>query len=344
MTERFRDQNWVPGSNSGGAGGAAPVVSVVMPVYNDYGYLAEAIESMLTQTFTDFELVIVDDGSDAQTHDLLQSYATRDRRMKIIRNETNHGVSYSANVGCRAAAGTYIARMDADDISLPDRLARQVAYFEAHPTAAIIGTDFDIIDDTGSVVRGSWQLSWSAEETTWLLCFGCCLCHSSTMARASLLRQAGYYDERLSAAEDFDLYTRLISRAEVLNIPEKLHRYRVHGTSVTQVAAAASLESSVGVIEAYLQSHWGVSVERQRLVDLRALILTRHVGDTKNAWRILRTLQTIFAAIRRRPASSLSAAIRREWIFARRTLALLAVWLLCALGRRHSPGADAASP
>ena len=137
-----------------------PQISVVMPVYNSEKYLADSIESILNQTYTDFEFLIVDDGSNRATKDIVAQYANMDGRIKIHTNSENTGIHYSRNHGNRTARGKYIANMDADDISLPDRFDKQVEYLEQHPEIAVLGAQIIAIDvNHKEIWRTSYPLS-----------------------------------------------------------------------------------------------------------------------------------------------------------------------------------------
>ncbi|HEY9660554.1 MAG TPA: glycosyltransferase, partial [Allocoleopsis sp.] len=129
-----------------------PQISVLMAVYNGSRYVAEAIESILNQTFTDFEFLIIEDGSTDNTVQILQDYANRDPRIKLIQNEQNIGLTKSLNKGLKLAQGKYIARQDADDVSLPHRFEQQIAVFAQNPAAVLVSCSLELIDATGKTV------------------------------------------------------------------------------------------------------------------------------------------------------------------------------------------------
>jgi glycosyltransferase involved in cell wall biosynthesis len=128
-----------------------PRISVVMSVYNGEKYLRQAIESILQQTYTDFEFIIIDDGSTDSSREIIQSYD--DKRIRLVINEQNIGLTKSLNKGIRLAKGEFIARMDADDISLPQRFEKQVAYLDSHPEVGVLGTYANIIDHRGKIIN-----------------------------------------------------------------------------------------------------------------------------------------------------------------------------------------------
>jgi len=214
----------------------APKVSVVIPVYNGARYLSVAVESILHQTFTDFELIIIDDGSTDETWTILNNF--NDPRLRLVQNEKNIGVSKSANKGLALAQGMYIARMDADDISLPERLSRQVDFLETHPEIGVLGTGFKVIDGYG---RFSDTHLPPAQDAIlrWYLCFFCPIAHSTVMMRRQTVEQVGGYSSEIVLAEDYDLWQRLSSTTRLSNLQDVLVFYRIHDENASTKHALA---------------------------------------------------------------------------------------------------------
>jgi hypothetical protein len=202
-----------------------PRVSVVIPVFNGEAYLAEAVESVLEQTLEELELVAVDDGSRDASRAILEGFARADPRVRLLANEKNLGISAALNRGWRAARAPYIARLDADDVSLPDRLARQVEFLDAHPSVAVVGGAAIIIGVTGR--RTSTMRFPTASRTihSTLLRHNC-LAHPSVMLRRTALEEVGGY--RLAHVEDYDLWLRISERFDLANLSDPLILYRVH--------------------------------------------------------------------------------------------------------------------
>jgi hypothetical protein len=201
-----------------------------MPVYNGSTYLAEAIESILNQSFGDWELLAVDDGSADGSLDVLERYAASDSRVRVLSNEINQGVSATLNHGGREARGTYLAIAHADDVCLPDRLARQTAFLDGHPAVVAVGGATILVDESGREVTTTWfpTRSRSIQKT---LSRHNCFAHSAvTMRRAALLEVGGY---RFDFVEDYDLWLRLSERYELANLPEPVIRYRLHPEQIT---------------------------------------------------------------------------------------------------------------
>lgn len=227
-----------------------PKVSVLMSVYNGARYLPEAVESVLDQTFTDFEFIIVDDGSIGETPIILDAY--NDPRLVRLRNQTNIGLVASLNRGLAAARGEYIARQDADDISLPQRLAKQVELLDAHPQVGLVGSWYAVIDAGG---REEQVIQCPTENTEIQehLFYSNCFCHGAVIFRREALTRVGCYREEFDLAEDWDLWLRIAERYELANIPEPLYHWRLVPGSVSQANRHGQRRAARRVIEEAVQ-------------------------------------------------------------------------------------------
>jgi glycosyltransferase involved in cell wall biosynthesis len=202
-----------------------------MSVYNGQQYLREAIASILAQTLQDFEFLIVDDGSTDKSREVILSYD--DARIQLFENQGNLGLSRSLNMGLEMAKGEYIARQDADDISEPERLAKQVAFLESHPEVALLGTWYKKIDSEGNFI-GKRELPCDYTEIRWSLLFFCPFIHSAVMLRKdAVLKQIGFYNEALAYSLDYELWHRIACRLSVANLDKYLVRYRITPWSMT---------------------------------------------------------------------------------------------------------------
>jgi glycosyltransferase involved in cell wall biosynthesis len=210
-----------------------PIVSVLLPVFNGGRYLAEAVESILNQTFRNFEMLIIDDGSTDQTPGILRSFAARDPRIRVV-TKPNEGYTKALLAGLSLARGKYIARMDADDISHPDRFAAQVAFLDENPACAVVGSAIRIIDPEGDPLsHRRYPLAHSEIDFAHVYKGECSLAHPSTMIRRSSLDEAGGYRPEFEPAEDFELWTRLGEKGELANLPSELLSYRLHPKSTS---------------------------------------------------------------------------------------------------------------
>lgn len=206
-----------------------------MSVYNGEKYLKEAIESILDQTFRDFEFIIVNDGSTDGTSDILAHYQQIDNRIRVYDQE-NRGLVTSLNRGCQLAKGEYIARMDADDISLPERFAKQVEFLNAHSEVGVLGTQMEQIDEKGKPFN-AFHAPLDHEAIVWKMLFECSIAHPTVMMRKALLTEAGGYDPSYSHIEDTELWSRLIGVTRFANHPESLFLRRWHKQSICNLYA-----------------------------------------------------------------------------------------------------------
>ncbi|WP_242922468.1 glycosyltransferase family 2 protein [Pontibacter liquoris] len=205
-----------------------PRITVLMPVYDAAKFLREAIDSMLQQTFTDFELLILDDGSRDESVAIVQSYT--DPRIRFYQNEQNLGISPTLNKGIELAAAPYIARMDADDISYPDRLQKQYDYLLAHPDCAMVSSLVRVISEDGKFIR---QDVFESAYYYYNLTFICWIYHPTVMYRKDAVQEVGMYTAAYS--EDFELFWQLSRKYKIYNLPEVLLDYRVTDQSLHQV-------------------------------------------------------------------------------------------------------------
>ncbi len=217
-----------------------PKVTVLMAVYNGELYLRETIESILAQGFPDFEFLIINDGSTDSTQEIIQSYD--DPRIRLINNEHNLGLTRSLNKGLELAKGEFIARQDGDDISEPERLAKQVAFLETHPEVALVGTWYKEIDAQGNLIR-ECNLPCDCTQIRWYLLFYCQFVHSAVMLRKStVLEKIGFYNEALSYSMDYELWLRIARHLPVANLGEYLVKLRINPHSMTETYGERTLE------------------------------------------------------------------------------------------------------
>ena len=210
-----------------------PRVSVLMPVYNGERFLREAIESVLHQTFTDFELLIINDGSTDGSLDIIQTY--RDPRIRLINNGANIGLIATRNKGIDNARGEFFALLDCDDIAYPERLAAQVTFLDKNPDFGMVGTWVKIIDENGRPTGKIVKYTASPEMIPSLLVFRCYFVQSAVVIRKSALPEEHY--RLYPGAEDFDLWVRVAKNARVWNLQKVLVSYRVHPSSISFVNA-----------------------------------------------------------------------------------------------------------
>ncbi len=232
---------------------SAPQVSILMPVHNTAPYLREAIDSMLSQTFTDFELIVLNDCSPDNAEEILDEYD--DPRIVRYKGEKNVGLSNVLNVGIGLARGKYIARMDSDDISLPNRLQVQVDYLETHPEIDLVSVGMQLFGDKDEI----WVREQDFEEMKICALFYSPVLHASSMWRKDAFEKQGLrFRQEMVPSEDYDMWTRaLVKGLRLVNLPVVLYKYRIHGTQATlqtDVVDAKSREVQSAYIRAVLPS------------------------------------------------------------------------------------------
>jgi GT2 family glycosyltransferase len=202
-----------------------------MPVHNAEAVVADAIESILKQTLSDFEFIVIDDGSTDDSGSILRRHAGQDNRIKLY-SQPRSGLIASLNKHCRLARARYIARMDADDISLPTRLEEQFGFLETHPEIGVLGTWIRDVDRQRKPII-EWPVPADPAVVRWFLFFGNCIAHPSVMMRKDLLERLDYYRPEAVYVEDYDLWIRAAEVTDIANIPEVLVEYRVSEESVS---------------------------------------------------------------------------------------------------------------
>lgn len=201
-------------------------VTVLMAVHNGAGTVSAAVQSILAQTYSNWELLIVDDGSSDDTPLILQSFAEQDERIHVISNSTNRGLPSSLNIGWKRSRSKLIARMDADDFSFPERLQRQVQFMNAHPEVAVLGTGAELIDEEGKSL-GRATRPEQHEQLVAEILSNTPFIHPSVMVRREFYQTLGGYDERFRQGQDRDLWIRGRHQFRFHNLAEPLIRYRV---------------------------------------------------------------------------------------------------------------------
>jgi glycosyltransferase involved in cell wall biosynthesis len=241
-----------------------PKVSVLMPMYNARKYLAETVESILGQTFENFELVAIDDGSTDDSAEIIARFT--DPRIRLVRNEKNLGIARTLNMGVGICHGEYIARMDADDIAVPSRLEKQCAFLDSHPDVEMVGADILRIDSSGKPLAVQYRNPGSWGKLKWHMFLDCCIAHPTVMARRAFFGKAGAYQSM--HAEDFSLWHSAIhKRLRLVNLPEPLLRYRVHSQSISMAKYAQQLESAAEITCRYAEERLGFNLDRRIAVD-----------------------------------------------------------------------------
>lgn len=252
-----------------------PLVSVIMPIFNAQRFLEPAIHSILEQTHKNFELIIVDDGSKDESWDIVTRLGKADARIHLIRLQKNQGISIACNTGLNVARGKYIARMDSDDVSLPDRLSRQVKFMETHPNIGVLGGGMRFMAESGKLSGISPQF-FGDLAIRWNLFFESPFFHPTVILRKSLLDEYGLqYDPSYSqGAEDYELWSRLLQVTKGENLQDIVLHYRLHPNSNSLRHVNLEYENVINISARAIKSCLpDAAVSWQEVVDLKKALI-----------------------------------------------------------------------
>ena len=205
------------------------LVSIILPVYNGEQYLKMAVDSVLSQTYTNFELIIINDGSTDTSAEIIESYS--DERIKLITQLKNIGYVYRLNEGIRISKGNFIARIDSDDLWNPNKLSTQIKAFNNNDNLFFVATDFNKIDKNGEIF--STEKSSNINNLRNSILKRCFICHSAVMFKKEIIHTVGTYNEKIKYAEDYDYWIRILAKYKGFILPEVLTDYRITNESVS---------------------------------------------------------------------------------------------------------------
>ncbi|MDO8575677.1 MAG: glycosyltransferase [bacterium] len=240
-----------------------PKVSVIIPAYNRAKYISKAIESVLNQSFKDFEIILIDDGSKDETAEIAYKYIN-DPRLKITLNDKNRGISYSRNRGLSLSKGEYIAMLDSDDVWIDsDKLAKQVKFLSENENHALVGTQVTLIDDNGKFIKNLELYSTSDESIRENMLLRNQFAQSSILIRKRAVLESGNYDENLRVWEDYDLWLKIGSKEnsranrkwQFANLPDFSLGYRVHEGSISNQKKTENNKLLLKIIRKYKDNY-----------------------------------------------------------------------------------------
>ena len=272
-----------------------PCVSVLMAVYNGELYLAAAIESILKQTFTNFEFIIVDDGSTDRTASILAEYACLDSRICVITQSVNAGLTPSLNLALAKSRGIFIARQDADDLSDPHRLARQVAYLQANNQVGLVGTAAYLIDENSEVLR-LFVVPTRSNVIRWSMHLNNVLIHTSVLARRAIIEAVGAYDANQLHIEDYDLWWRISSWAELANLPEPLVMYRLQPDSISHRYKSVQKQMTIQLMKAVISNLFGRPISDEDVMLLYQAVWREQFCHPGEIIRVLNIMWKMYQA------------------------------------------------
>jgi glycosyltransferase involved in cell wall biosynthesis len=236
--------------------GIMPAISLLMPIYNAERFLAEAIRSVQIQTFEDFEVICVLDGCTDCSEEILMS--VKDPRFRVLKNDSNRGVAYSSNRALAEAAAPLAGRMDADDVSEPDRLQRQIAYLKAHPEVMVLGTRYDRIDEHGVRIHKAFPLPTEPDAVRKAFRNYVALGNSTVLFRTDAIRAVGGFEVEFSYADELVVWLKCLAQNyPMANLPEVLHHYRIHSNQLMSQKRAETLAKTTEAYRLYGPQIWG---------------------------------------------------------------------------------------
>jgi glycosyltransferase involved in cell wall biosynthesis len=257
-----------------------PKVTVIVASYNNARYLPACLDSLLHQTFTDFEALVVDDCSTDNSLEICQQYSKRDPRIRVITTEKNRGVIYTKHLGLEEAHGDYVAVLDSDDVALPQRLAKQAAWLDSHPDTVLVAGYYGVIDANDQVIKRQKKAPLNDTSIRWWLTFGTCLIHSTVMYRREPALACGGYDIAFVHGEDIDLMSKLLARGKFEAIPHVMSYWRSHQSSVTKYVSSEERERDyVALIKRSIQLQTKQEVD----LDVAAAVFYNTKRPAKNA-------------------------------------------------------------
>jgi len=280
---------------------ACPKVSVVMPVYDSEPYLRAAMDSILGQTFEDLEFIIISEhGTSNDALAVIESYS--DERIRHIHNTSRLGLVGSLNLGLEHARGEYVARMDADDVSLAERIRKQVQFLDQHPNVGVLGTWYEVIDEAGRIVAEQ-RPPPEPMLTKWLLLFvdTTAMGHPTAMVRRSVYEKLGGYRSEPLHAEDYELWVRAARITEIANLTETLVRLRTHGRQISSLYNRIQLQNATAVSESAVIAALGKKPEPHVL---HAVVRPRYVVRGRDAYEAAKVTQDLCMRYIRSPPMS----------------------------------------
>ena len=258
-----------------------------MPVHDAPQFLGKAIESILHQSFSDFEFLIISErGTSRRAIEMIESY--NDARIRHIHNKKRLGLALSLNVGLKEARGEYVARMDADDISIPNRLEMQVRFLDEHPNVGIVETAVAIIDNVDRVLSTT-RVASEPCLVEWQLLFGDLIAHASVMVRKEVYEKLGGYNPDILYAEDYDLWVRAAHITQISNIDHVLLGLRVHSGSVSREHAQAQMQNSFAISRRVFRETLGCDVPLR----IRRAMLLHSASNARDAMDAAKSMYEI---------------------------------------------------
>jgi len=265
-------------------------ISVVMPVFRCERFVATAVESILAQTYEKIELIIVCDDPSEQLKTILEALKSADPRISLV-YQGRRGLIASRNICCQLASGKYIAMMDCDDISHPERLQIQYEFLDSHPDVGLVGTWYDVIDESGIQIDRFNSLT-GADTLRWMFFFGNYIGHSTVMMRRETLEKVNFYDISLpGVSEDYALYLKVLEIADVDVIPQYLVRYRKHTHGVTGEKWSEMMAIANDLRKKYIERQIGHPIDRDTVVNMN---VPSSIRSGEDLFKVINLIDELF--------------------------------------------------
>lgn len=252
-----------------------PEISVIMSVHNGRDYVEQSIQSILNQTFTNFEFLILDDGSNDETTSILRKYILEDHRIVLFKNVENIGLTKSLNILLKSAKGRFLARIDADDVSHPNRLEKQRNYLLENPEIALLATNCDIVDKDFNYLYTHCPPS-NPTALNWSLVFRNPFRHSTMMWNRNSIQGEEYYDTNFVYTQDYDLWQRIGMSSRVAVLPESLASIRTHEKTISHLQVDTQDELVTQVVKRQIEFYLGKKVSFEEAKRMRYMYVHRH--------------------------------------------------------------------
>ncbi|MBN24195.1 MAG: glycosyl transferase [Alteromonadaceae bacterium] len=267
-----------------------PLISVVIPVYNAERYILKALRSVCEQSYQNLQIIVLDDGSTDRSKELIES--VEDERIYLVSRE-NRGLIATLNEGISLSSGDYIARMDADDICLANRFAKQLEYLQKQTNVGVVFTGIEYINASGDIIRKKISNETRKIESVELL-FGCPVCHPTAMFNMNVLAKCDIkYDSDFNKTEDYELWTRLINITQIGILSEALFQYRIHSESITSKSSDEQRNTAVRAIMKNLSN-----LDSQKLESSLGVIYNNHQGVESTVLTMI-SLSKVFLLLNR---------------------------------------------
>lgn len=272
-----------------------PLVSVIFPCYNAEKYIHSAIASILRQSYTHLEIIMIDDGSEDSTLQIIQEYISRDKRIRLLRNETNLGLIQTLNKGITSATGEYIARMDADDECSYDRIEKIIYEFQRRPSVSVISAGYYMMNLNGRIFQRCRPKAYHTQALKFVSLFSTPAVHACAVFKAEAIKN-NLYDEDYLHSEDYEIFSRLLYlNYEVYNIDEPLYKIRVNPDSVSYKYEQTQIKTHTLISSSNIKKYFGIILVPQvHKITVNRITFEVTVGQIKEAFREIAALKEMF--------------------------------------------------